>query len=268
MNSIDLLRRLDPTAGADPARDVSAETRAELQTRITATPFPATAKRHAVRRRLVPALVAAGVVAAVVVTVTQFPGGSRQEALGPALSFSAEGNYLRVRIVDPLADTARYNKELEEHGLDVTLRLLPGSPSVVGLAPGAVFGPGSKNIKQTEDPAGCVRAGTYPCVPQFLIPKNYAGHAELVVARAAAPGERISFGGEIDGRGEALQGVKYRGMQVSQVLTILKQRGYTVPEYRLNKGTTTTSPTTVPASYTVTGGFLLQDKQVILKVTP
>jgi hypothetical protein len=213
---------------------------------------------------LVPALVAASVVAAAAVTIVELPGDSRQEALGAALSFSSEGDYLRVRIVDPYADTARYNKEFKNHHLNITLKLMPGSPSMVGLSPAATFGPGSPNIKQTDDPPGCAQAGTFPCVPEFLIPKNYAGEAGLVIARAARPGERMALTGAIDGRGEPLQGVKFRNLRVSQVLAILAQRGYTVPEYRVSANGTTSSPKTVPPTYFVKDGLLVKDKQVIL----
>jgi hypothetical protein len=271
MNTIDRLRELDPIAGNDPAGVVRDESRADVLTGITRTPRTlhqsesATPARRRVRRVVVPVLVAAAVAAAVV--VVKLPGDDSHEALGPALSFTTEGNYIRVRIVDPLADAARYNKEFKKHHLNITLELQTGSPSVVGLSPAAGFGPDSPNIEQSDDPKGCSLKGTYPCVPTFLVPKNYAGEAGLVIARAAKPGEKIQFPGPIDGRGEALQGVKYKNMRVGAVLDILKQRGYTVPEYRLSGAGQTSSPKTVPATYFVKDGFLVQDKEVILFVS-
>jgi len=263
--TLDLLRSLDPIADDDPAAAVQDDSRQEMLTRIGQTPTPQPiARKGAVRRRLVPVLVVGTVVAAAAVLVVERPGDARQEALGPALSFSSEGDYLRVRIVDPEADSARYNKEFKKRHLNITLELMPGSPSTVGLSPAAGFGPNSDNIEQSEDPAGCVAAGTFPCVPQFLIPKNYSGEAQLVISRAARPGEDIQFGGRIDGRGEALQGVKFKNMRVSQVLAILKQRGYTVPEYRVTVDNYTSSPKTVPGTYFVRDGFLHKDKEVIL----
>ena len=273
MNTIELLRSLDPIAANDPAAAVRDDSRTELLTRIGNSPVPTTGgtgkeSGKRARRRLVPVLVAATVVAAAAVTVVERPGDSRQEALGAALSFHSEGDYIRVRIVDPLADTARYNREFKKHHLNITLELMPGSPSTVGQSPAAVFGPDSPNIQQSDDPPGCSQTGTYPCVPQFLIPKNYSGEAGLVIARAARPGEAIALSGPIDGRGEALQGVKYKNLRVGQVLEILKQRGYTVPSYRLTAKGTTGSPKTVPASYFVQNGFLLKDKEVVLFVSP
>ncbi|MEV5965344.1 hypothetical protein AB0L70_26480 [Kribbella sp. NPDC051952] len=286
-SSIELLSRLDPIATDDPGEAVQADTRSDMLTRITQTPQagskstvskgpaskgPASrgsaSKSSARRRRLVPVLVAATVVAAAAITVVELPGDSRQEALSPALSFSPEGNFLRVRIVDPYADTARYNKEFKKRHLNITLELMPGSPSIVGQSPAAAFGDGSANIEQSDDPPGCAEAGTVPCVPQFLVPKDYSGEAGLVIARAARPGEDIQFGGPIDGRGEALNGVKYKNLQVSQVLKILTQRGYTVPEYRLAGNNATGSPKKVPGTYFVKDGFLHKDKEVILFVSP
>lgn len=145
---------------------------------------------------------------------------------------------------------------------------MPGSPSTVGTSPAAGFGPGSSNIEQSDDPPGCQQAGTSPCVPQFLIPKNYSGQAGLVISRAPRPGEQIAFNGPVDGRGEPLQGVKYKNLRVSQVLAILKQRGYTVPEYRVTTNGYTSAPKTVPGTYYVKDGLLATDKEVILFAGP
>ncbi|MEU4195186.1 hypothetical protein AB0E69_25025 [Kribbella sp. NPDC026611] len=281
MNTIERLRELDPIAGNDPAEVVRDESRADLLAGITRAPRTASASasasregeglglpvgsaRRRVRHVLVPAVVAAVVAAAVAVVVVKLPGDDSHEALGPALSFTTEGNYLRVRIVDPLADTARYNKEFKKHHLNITLELDPGSPSIVGHSPAAAFGPDSDDIQQSDDPPGCVKAATYPCYPQFLIPKNYSGQAGLVIARAAKPGEEIQFNGPIDGRGEALYGVKYKTLRLGQILAILKHRGYTVAGYRLG-GTT---PKTVPTTYFVKDGALMKDKEVLLFVSP
>ena len=272
--TIDLLRRLDPTADDDPANAVSADSRAELLTRITRSDVPASnrlesaGRQRFLVRRVAPALVAAGVAAAVTVSVVGLPGGSRHEAVGQALSFTDEGNFLRVKIVDPLADSARYNAEFKKRHLDITLELMAASPSSVGKEVAAGFGAGSENIRSTGDPEGCIEAGTYPCVPTFLIPKDYKGSASLQIGRAAAPGEKIQAGGAIDGHGEALEGVKYLNQTVAKVQAILAGRGYTVPEYRYTKNNYTTSPKTVPTTWFVKNGFLVKGKEVILFVSP
>jgi len=269
-DTLDLLRQLDPAAGDDPAGAIGEMTRTELLGSITASdPFPAGAQARRPRvavRRLVPVLAAAAVIAAVAVIVVRLPGDSRQEALGPALSFTTEGKYLKVRVVDPEADSARFNKEFKEHGLDIKLKLVPSSPSIVGQHTAAGFGAGSQDIKTTVYPAGCDNPPSYPCVPEFTIPVNYKGHAELYIGRAAKPGERLVQSGPIDGRGEPLQGVKYVGQTVAVVVKTLEQRGYTA-EYRVTVGNQTTSRKTVPPGWFVRSGSLVTTKHAILFVS-
>lgn len=91
MNTIELVRSLDPIAGNDPAAAVAEESRRDLCTRIGHSPIPAAPSPRRGRRRLVPLLVAAAVVAAATVTFVERPGGSRSEALGAALTFTSQG---------------------------------------------------------------------------------------------------------------------------------------------------------------------------------
>ena len=270
-DTLDLLRQLDPAAGEDPARAVGSATRADLLAAITATPtragVPATPKRpRVVVRRLVPVLAAAAVIAAVAVTVVRLPGDSRQEALGPALSFTTEGKFLKVRVVDPEADSARFNKEFKEHGLDIKLALVPVSPSAVGQNVAAGFSADAKNIRTTVYPAGCDNPPSHPCVPEFTIPLDYKGQAELYIGRAAKPGERLATSGPIDGRGEPLQGVKYAGQTVATVVKILEGRGYTA-EYRVTVGSETQTRKTVPPGWFVRDGSLLTSNHAVLFVS-
>jgi hypothetical protein len=291
--TLDLVRSLDPTSGADPADAVANATREELLTQILQIPAlparlepelagvdkpgrrrlvsspPSTPwRRRFLVRRVVPVLVAAGLIAAIVVSVVGLPGGTRQEAIGPALSFTPHGDDLVVRILDPLADSARYNKEFKDHHLDIKLILLPTTPSLVGKNIGEGYeGPNpTRQITFSPDPPGCDLAGTYPCVPQFTIPRDYEGTAQLYIGRAPRPGEHLAASGLPDGPGEPLAGVKWQNMRVGAVLAILTQRGYTVSEYRIAQDFS--SRTSVPANwYAVEGGFLLKDKQVVLMVS-
>jgi hypothetical protein len=267
-DTLDLLRQLDPTAGDDPAQAIGDDARTQLLGGITASRAGDQARRPRIAaRRLVPVLAAAAVIAAVAVTVVRLPGDSRQEALGPALSFTTEGKFLKVRVVDPEADSARFNKEFKEHGLDIKLKLIPSSPSIVGQHTAAGFGPDSENIETTVHPAGCDNPPSYPCVPEFTIPVDYKGHAELYIGRAAKPGERLVQSGRIDGRGEPLQGVKYVGQTVATVLKILEEGGYTA-EYRVKVGNEHQSRDTVPPGWVVLDGSLVTTKHAVLFVSP
>ncbi|GAA0594392.1 hypothetical protein GCM10009534_31010 [Kribbella sandramycini] len=222
-------------------------------------------RRRAVVRRLVPALVAAAVVAAVSVSLVRVPeGNDRPAALGPALAFATEGPVIKVRVLDPEADAARYNAELKAQGLNVTLRLSPVSPSVVGEAIAASIEPGPREdeIGFGKYPAGC--QGT-ACSPEFSIPVGYSGKADLYIGRAAKPGEGYSGAGEADGPGEALEGVEFENQTVAYVLRKLGERGMTA-EYRV--GEQSEAKDTVPDNWRVEDVALLSAKRAVLFVKP
>jgi hypothetical protein len=272
---LDLVSRLDPIVADDPVRAVTDTSREEMLTRIMNTPVTdgatAPARKRFPFRRLAPVLVAVGIAGGIAVSVLDLPGGTRQEALSPALSFTTKGESLKVRILDPEADSARFNKEFKAHHLDIQLVLLPSSPSGIGrnVAVGSVGSDPDRQIRYSSDPTGCALAWTYPCVPEFTIPKDYKGSAQLYIGRAPRPGEDLVARGPLDGRGEPLQGVKWRNLRVSLVLEILKQRGYTVPEYVAVEGNEGKFRTSVPANwYAVEGGYLLKGKQVVLTTSP
>jgi hypothetical protein len=220
--------------------------------------------------RLVAVLLAAGIVGGIAVSVVGLPGGTRQEALNPALSFATEGEFLKVRILDPEADSERFNKEFKARHLDIQVVFEPSSPSGIGRLTHFAGLPSDddKQIGVTTDPPGCLVDRTYPCVPQFTIPKDYKGEAQLYIGRAPRPGEDIATSGPLDGRGEPLQGVKWKNARVSAVLEILKKRGYTVPEYRVTEGNEDKVYASVPSNWYVVEGYLRKGKQLVLSASP
>lgn len=263
MNTLDLVRALDPTAAADPATQVTPETRADLLHGITATPVPVKSTPP-VRRRLVPVLAAAAAVAAITVLVVRVPGGNDRPE---ALSFSSQGDVLKVRVLDPEADSERFNKELAAHGLDIKLKLLPASPSRVGLRVASVGTDWkeSSRIRMETYPAGCRESGQRPCVPEFTIPRDFRATAELYIGRAAKPGERYSTAVELNVPGEALAGSKLLNQPVGTVAKALAQRGFTV-EYRV-WGTNETRDE-VPSGWFVHFGTAISDRHAVLDVGP
>ncbi|GAA1591134.1 hypothetical protein GCM10009804_54150 [Kribbella hippodromi] len=297
-DNLDLIRRLDPIANDDPAAAVSAESREELRTRIGHSPVTPTARvvgtanvakagrgpfarrpfarrpfarrpfaRRSLAWRLVPVLAVGALVAGAAVTLIERPGGTKQEALGPALSFVTEGNVMKVKILDPEADSARFNKEFKDHGLDIKLRLLPVSPSLVGTNPAGVFSADADSIKTTFEPANCLEERTTPCVPEFTIPLSYKGQADLYIGRAAKPGEKLGSSGDLGDRGEPLAGVKYHGMTVGAVKKLLADHGVSA-EYRVNvRPNYTDSRDEVPANWIVRDGTLLRLDHAILFVS-
>jgi hypothetical protein len=176
-------------------------------------------------------------------------------------------------VLDPKADSERYNAEFRQRGLDIKLKLLPVSPSSVGQNLGVeTSGPTdpTKDIEVFDDPQGCMKEGSYPCVPGFKIPRDFKGAAVLYFGRAAAPDERYAVGGPIDARNEPLDGARWRNRPVAEVVKILASRGYTVEKFYVGvypelKGQTRK---TVPGAWRVTGATAWNHGSVIMWVVP
>ncbi|ADB32187.1 hypothetical protein Kfla_3123 [Kribbella flavida DSM 17836] len=268
--TFDLVRRLDPAAD-DALGDVTPASRAELLAGILDSPVDVVAarrSRHPVRR-LAPVLVAASLLGGVVVSTSGWPGGTREQALGPALSFSTEGEFLKVRILDPVADSRRYNEEFKAQGLDIELVLIPASPSQVGQADGQLYSGSNtrQRIRFESVPAGCVEAATYPCVPEFTIPKDYRGTARFGINRAAAPGEQYAATGALNGRDEPLEGIQWLNRPVGEISAILRQRGFSIT-YRWPTGRQNPNATPPPTWYVIEPSFARQNNLVELEVSP
>jgi hypothetical protein len=238
MNQISSLSRI---SDVDAARVVGPETLADLAERISSTPArpgPRHVRRLMRRPRMATiALVAA--LAAVVLVVTTI--GGAQNGIGPlavgpgsaqALSFTTSGGFINVIVRNPLADPARYRAEFAAHHLDITLKLVPASPSTVGTVV-AFGGTQLQSLDPITARGKCVVAsGGSICPVGVRVPLGYRGSGEIVFGRAARPGEQYVSGGSATAPGEAMHGLRYRGRTVATVLALLRARHVTVPQYR------------------------------------
>ncbi|MCO5991955.1 hypothetical protein [Actinoallomurus rhizosphaericola] len=243
MKHEELIGRLAPVTDEEAARMVSPGTRSDLADRITSTAVPE--ERPARRRRtlviglpLAGAAVAASVVAASVLSGSPAPrrqtpqttrSGAPRVQLA-ALTFSTQGRYLIVKVKDPLADPARYRKEFAAHGMNIDLRLVPVSPSIVGTV--VMSESEGDAIKVITARGRCRTGGGGDCPVGLKIPLDYKAHSMEVFGRAARPGEQYSSTAPADAPGEVMHGLTYRGRTVAEVLAMLKKRHVTVPQYR------------------------------------
>jgi hypothetical protein len=244
VNDIDRVARLAVISDADAAGLISQSTRADLADRITVMaaqlPGPATRPpRRARRRWVIGAPLAAGLAAAVlVVTALGSPGGK----IGPvrygppkaeALTFTRHGRYINVTVRNPLADPRRYRAEFRAHGLNVSLKLLPVSPSIVGTV--VYFGgTGTGAIKVITAMGRCFTGGGGSACPVGLrVPVDFRGQADLVFGRAARPGERYESTASATAPGEVLHGLRIVGKRVSAVLKMLARRHVTAAEFHI-----------------------------------
>ncbi|KAB2350325.1 hypothetical protein [Actinomadura rudentiformis] len=289
-----LTNRINPVTDARAAELLTDETAADLARRITtataeADELPATPARTRGRRRLTIGLpllatgVAGAVVAVSLVTQSEDSGGpvrltptqatQGQIKLASALSFTRKDRYLDVRVRDPYADPKRYRAEFAQHGLNVSLSLVPVSPSMVGTVVMQDTSEGTRpgDITDLRVKGACeVPSGGNDCTVGVRIRTGYKGSAAIVFGRAARRGEKYESTAQPDARGEAMHGMVYRKRHVSQVLAALKKRDITVPEYRVMVGNESQVryPGQVPGNWYVHSAVPWADGQVMLFVGP
>jgi hypothetical protein len=203
------------------------------------------ARTRPLRRRLligVPvaaALAVAGLIATSLGAPDQHIG---PVAVGPpkaqaaALSFTRERGYIKVIVLNPLADPKRYRAEFARYHLDISLSLVPASPSIVGtlVEESVSSGPAGAELKPITAKGRCVTgSGGNVCPVGVFVPIDFRGSASLVFGRAARPGEQYESAAQADGPGEAMYGLHYQGKTVAAVLAMLAKRGITVPQWRV-----------------------------------
>lgn len=302
----DLITHLAAVSDSEVSAMVAPDTRHNLAERIMATPFEKV--RRTRRRLLVGIPVAVGLTATAIAVGSLAAPGSKvgpvqvgpSSAQAAALSFSQpQGGYITVRVKDPYADSARYQKEFAAHGMRIDLSVVPASPSIVGtvIADGAGNLPKDKMVyrpdgtldktKTIPEPrpdkrqiipviskGACqMSGGGEACIIGMKVPVGYRNHEMVVFGRAARPGELYATTGPVTAPGEVMHGLAYRGQTVADVLTMLGKRGVTVVAYRADGparpdgGVTTESLKSVPGTWYVQDARPYADHQVMLFVS-
>lgn len=230
-----LVRDIDPLAQVHP-RDLPGTGNYEaLLARIQS------AERRPVRRRrrvvLLPTL---AVVAAAVALMIFEPAGPLRgpsTAQASALRFTTSGGFIVARVKDLYASPARYRAAFAEHGLHISLLVVPSDPSMVGS-----IGLGSEDYRQ-------IKAGGHPL--ELKIPRNFTGSAQIVLGRPARPGERYQqFPSSDFDRGQPLYCTGLYGKTVNDAMLVIRERGYTVVTAQ---GVGSAVPSTPPAGDYVWG---------------
>jgi hypothetical protein len=248
------LSRISPISDTDAARTVRAATLTDLAAQITATAVPAASPRtiKSSRRRVTLIAVAtssvAGVAAAAIIAATAGqpapvpvkadrsgrPASTGTTQLTAALSFTTSAGYITVRVINPLADPSRYRAEFAAHHLNISLSLVPVSPSLVGTL--VYFSePAGGGITAITAKGQCFTGGGGSACPVAVrIPASFRSQAQITFGRAARPGERYESTAPATAPGEVLHGLTIAGKTVAQVLAMLRQRNVTVSVYNYN----------------------------------
>jgi hypothetical protein len=247
------LSRIAPISDSGAARVASAGTLADLAGQIIATGAPGEPRPRRRRRLALVAVatpvVAGAVAAAVVIAATGQPARTAPQArsqaatpgpsapsggtarLTAALSFTTSGGYITVRVVNPLADASRYRAEFAQHHLDISLTLVPVSPSLVGTL--VYFGEQPEaGITPIAAKGRCFTGGAgAECPVGVRISASFRGQAQIVFGRAAKPGEQYESTAPANAPGEVMHGMTFKGLTVARVVAMLRQRHVTVPEF-------------------------------------
>jgi hypothetical protein len=195
-------------------------------------------------------------------------------SVGPAkaqaavLSVSRHGGYLDVIVRNPVADPKRYRAEFAKYHLNISLRLVPASPSIVGSVVYAGYPTAdASQINPITAKGKCFTGGGGDVCPVGVrVALRFRGAATLVFARAARPGELYESSGPATAPGEAMHGLRFAGKKVATVLAMLARRGVTVPQWRVqrNNGCVSVSRRTVPGSWYVYQAVPWAPGQVLL----
>jgi hypothetical protein len=278
------ISRICPVTDAEAERIVRPATFADLAGRITAspaaaadgTPYPAASSR-ARRRWLIGAPLAAGLAAAVLlVTWLASPAqrvgpartGPQAVQAAQALSFTTSGRYITVIVRNPLADPSRYRAEFAAHHLDITLTLVPASPSLVGTLVYSGQSGGADITPITAQGKCYTGGGGSACPVGVRIPVDFRGQAQLAFGRAARPGERYESTAPATAPGEVMHGMRFRGDTVRQVLAMLRERHVTVPVFNYARQGDVRNVSHVPGTWYVYDADPWASQQVMLSVGP
>lgn len=175
-------------------------------------------------------LLIGGVVAAAVVN----PPG---QDLPQALSVTDRGDWLTVRVVDENADPKAYNQQFKKLGLNIKVRMVPVTPTVVGKYATFLYYEGSDGsklglLKPGENCPATLNASDPGCQYGVEVGKRFKGKAEIMFGRAAKPGERYQYmPSESNAPGEELAGMAYKNKRVAEVQKLIAARGVTIGGY-------------------------------------
>jgi hypothetical protein len=229
-------------------------------------------RRRVVRlvvRTALPAVVAAGVLAAVVISRPDAasPADHPTQPVAHAVQFVNQGKDLVIRIVDPTADPERINKELADRGLNIRITLPASSPSIVGADTG-IRVDGGATITESTEPTNCWQTGARPCIPVFRIPQDFKGSAKLEIGRPAEPGEQYERAGVVDAPGELLHGVHWKGRTVAELRAVLAERNGAIAEFRVDDGNVSNPAQSVPDNWYVADAVPWKPSEILVWARP
>src|SRR3954452_7257855 len=205
MATLKALAPLDETALAELAGSAAAQSllqEIELSAR-SAAKRPTRARRTLLHMRPRVALVAAAAAACVAVAIIVAGGAIFSASPAAAgVRFQVRGNYIIARVTRPFTARDQLQAAFQQEGIDISVRLVPVSPSLRGTV---VYLGGSAGASEIQPLQGgpCVTGGG-GCPIGLKIPRDYSGHGEIALGRPAQAGESYASTASAFAPGEAL----------------------------------------------------------------
>ena len=236
---VELVRGLRPADAERADQLFPRERRIELFEQIVSCELPTIAKparrrsvpsRRArswsstIRRARRPALIStlgAAAVAAVAAALLITGSAVRPQAAAGAVAFrtAPDGNIVAT-VTDPFAAQSRLKAAFAAHGLDITVSLVPVSPSLIGTVVYTSDNGGSSAIQPLQG-GRCVTGGG-GCAIGVKIPATFTGKGYITLGRPAKPGETYESQASAFAPGEALHCSRLLGARVAAALPVLQ----------------------------------------------
>jgi hypothetical protein len=278
--------RISLISDAEAGQLTRLDTLTDLADQIIASSYPDTeGRRHhrspgsgRSRRTLLIGLPAAGALALAGLAASSLAGPGQKvgpvtvgppKAQAAVMSVTRHGGYLDVIVTNPLADARKYREEFARLGLNITLTLVPASPSLVGtLVYDATPATGPQITPITAVGKCWTGGGGSVCPVGVRVPLDFKGSAVLTFGRAARPGELYETTAPVTARGEAMYGLTFIGKTAAAVIAMLEARHVTVGDYWFQttrcEGVNRKS---MPSSWYVTGANPWAPGEVSLQVS-
>jgi hypothetical protein len=166
--------------------------------------------------------------------------------IAQAISFSTSPNgWIIAKVTDPLAAQKTLNADFAEHHLNITLKLIPVGPSLVGTVLSDAYdqqasnGPAKGAIQALDSHCG---AAEVTCQVGVRIWDGFTGHGEIDLGRTAKPGERYVYAPSVFAPGEVLHCSRLVGAPVSDISSVLRAHGWTVAQWYVSNKSVSAPP--------------------------
>lgn len=201
------------------------------------------ARRPALIWTLGAAAVAAGVAALLITGSAVRP----QSAAGAVAFRTAPDGDIVATVTDPFAAERQLKAAFAEHGLDITVNLLPVSPSLVGTVVYTSDNGGASAIQPLQG-GRCVTGGG-ACPIGVKIPAAFTGKGYITLGRPAKPAETYESQASAFAPGEVLHCSRLLGARVATALPVLQADKLTAA---WREDTTGTAPDGTSTSFSKT----------------